>query len=99
MPRRLLYFVGVMMSRRVRSLLCIGLLFLVSISYLLAASSPVSIQIRTESESVQDIRYQMGITPEKQWEKVLRFGYPIALDDFDSETEFLFVQQAETENV
>lgn len=86
------------MAKRVRSLVCTVLLFVVSISYVLAAVPPVSIQIRTASETIQAIRYQTGRFPEKSWKNVPRFGYPLVLEEFDSETEYLFVQQSESNN-
>lgn len=86
------------MTKRVSSLLCIGLLLVVSISSVFASINPVNIQIRTELETIQEIRYQTGILPENTWKSAPSPGYPLVLEDFDSETEFLFVQQAETEN-
>lgn len=84
------------MAKRIRSWVCIVLLLVVSISPVLAAIPPVSIQIRTASETVQAIRYQTGRFPEKPWKNVPRFGYPLVLEGFDSDTEYLFVQQSES---
>lgn len=88
-----------MMIKRVRSVVCIGVLLFVSLSSVLAIGFPVSIQIHTTSETIQAIRYQIGSIPGKSWKSVPGFGHPLVLEDFDSETEYLFVQQSEKENI
>ncbi len=85
------------MSKKVRVLLCI-VVFLISTSSVFASEIDVSIQIRPAAESIQEIRYQSGTVPDKAWESAPISGSTLVLDDFDSETEFLFVQQSQDGN-
>ena len=88
-----------MIPNRVRPLVYIGFLLLVSVSQVFASAPPVSIQIQTTSETIQDVRYQIGSIPGKSWKRVPTGGTPLVLEGFDSNTEYLFIQQSENENV
>ena len=85
------------MSTRVRSLLCIGF-FLIFMSYVFASEQPVSVLIKQASKTVQEIRYQTGTMPDKTWKSASLSGSPLVLEGFESEKEFLFVQQAESKD-
>ncbi|HKM33247.1 MAG TPA: hypothetical protein VJY54_00690 [Lachnospiraceae bacterium] len=86
------------MSFRIRTLLCISILFSASMASILASEKSVSIQIRPAAETIQAIRYQSGPMPDKPWKIAPMKVSPIELKEFDSETDFLFVQQAQAEN-
>ena len=84
------------MSKKVRLLVCL-MYFLVFMSYVFASEQTVSIQIMSASDTIQDIRYQRGTVPDKPWNRAPLSGAPLELQDFASDTEFLFVQQSESE--
>lgn len=85
------------MRIRVRSLLCTGLLLLLSMAYAFASASILKVQISPVTASIQKIRFQTGTIPDKGWKSIPTSGSLLQLEDFDGETEFLFVQQAEAE--
>ncbi|MBI9094269.1 MAG: hypothetical protein JEY71_05250 [Sphaerochaeta sp.] len=85
------------MSKKVRILVCFGF-FLVSMSYAFASEQSVSILIRPASETIQEIHYQVGPMPDKPWQSAPPSGTTLVLKDFESETEFLFLQQAVAED-
>ncbi len=82
------------MSKRVYSLLCIVVLLVGSMAPSFASEKSVRIQVRPASESIQAIRYQRGILPNQTWKNIPLAGALLELEDFASEEEFLFVQQA-----
>jgi hypothetical protein len=82
------------MSRKVRVVLCI-VVFFVSMASVFASEKNVNIQIRPASESIRAIRYQSGTTPGNPWESSPLSGTTLALEEFDPDTEFLFVQQSQ----
>ena len=82
------------MSKKVRLLVCI-VVFLVSVVPVFSSEKSVSILIRPASETIQAIRYQSGTMPDKPWKSALLSGTTLVLKDFESETEFLFVQQSQ----
>ncbi len=66
-------------------------------SHAFASEQPVKILIKQASETILEIRYQTGQMPDKTWNRTFLSGDPLVLQDFESETEFLFVQQAESD--
>jgi len=68
-------------------------------SYAFASEQSVGILIRSASETIQEMRYQVGTMPDKPWKSAPLSGTALVLKDFESETEFLFVQQAGAEGV
>ncbi|MDY0287782.1 MAG: hypothetical protein RBR15_03030 [Sphaerochaeta sp.] len=82
------------MSKRTCSLVSL-IIIVASISSAFASENPVRIQIRPASEAIEQIRYQSGTLPDKGWKSAPLDAAPLLLEGFDSEGEFLFVQQAE----
>ena len=75
----------------------IVLLLFVSVVSVFASDTPVRIQIRPASDSIQQIRYQRGTLPTGAWKSIPLSGETLVLHGFAGETEYLFVQQAEAE--
>lgn len=90
---------GVSMSKRTGAFACVVLLLLaVPLASLLAGGPSLSIRVMPGSEAVGAMRYQTGVMPDKPWKRAPLSGTTLALEKFDPETEYLFVQQGGTED-
>ncbi len=73
----------------------VGVLILLCAAKIFASGDPISIQITPMTESVKTVRYQTGIEPKNSW-TVLGIPAPVlALEEFDSSKDVLYIQQSE----
>lgn len=85
------------MFSHVRTATCIAILLLSTTVSVFASSSPIRMLIQPGSEQVVTFRYQTGTKAKGIWKEVDATHSTQMLEDFDSDKEFLFIQQKETD--
>jgi hypothetical protein len=89
----ILSFGGEVMFFRLRKLVCLCLLFCVSVAYGFASGNQLSILIKPTSESIKMFRYQSGQNSDGLWTEADISLPSIILEGFDSAKDVLYVQQ------